>query len=101
MALQGEFSVQENVPELQGAVVRRTVRDLIGEKIEFLINPGILQVRDLVPSARPCLGTPPQPRNNARRHAKGREQAERQNQGVGSEPSAHSTRPGNANSGFV
>jgi DNA-binding FadR family transcriptional regulator len=40
------------VPELRRAVVRRSVRDIVAEKIASVIASGILQVGDVVPAER-------------------------------------------------
>lgn len=46
------FSVLEHVPDLRDGVVRRSVRDLVADKVATLIASGILQVGDVLPSER-------------------------------------------------
>lgn len=51
------FSVLDHVPDLGDVVVRRTARDLVGDKIASLIAAGILQVGDVLPGERDLAGT--------------------------------------------
>lgn len=46
------LSVLDHVPDLRDAVSRRTVRDIVAEKIALLIASGILRVGDHLPSER-------------------------------------------------
>lgn len=50
-------SIFDHVPDLGGALFRRTTRDLIADKIAGLIAAGILQVGDVLPGERDLAGT--------------------------------------------
>ncbi|SME90333.1 transcriptional regulator, GntR family [Tistlia consotensis] len=50
--MQQVFSVLEQVLELRGGVERRSVRELVADKVATLIASGILQVGDVLPSER-------------------------------------------------
>src|SRR4051812_17911507 len=52
MTVPSSLFVLEQVPELREAVVRRTVRDVVADKIAMLIAAGILEVGDVLPSER-------------------------------------------------
>jgi DNA-binding FadR family transcriptional regulator len=52
MRAQDAVLVLEQVPGLQGSVVRRNVRDIVADKVASLIASGILRLGDVLPSER-------------------------------------------------
>lgn len=57
MRANDSLSVFDREPDLGGALLRRTTRDLVADKIAGLIAAGILQVGDVLPGERDLAGT--------------------------------------------